>query len=243
MRLYTSNPVFNSFFWRKKEYGTDKMTLFGVIVKTLFSLFLVSSSIWYVWTISAKGKEVSWYLYGGMIVAVIVSVITSYKQKWAPITVPVYAIAKGYFLGAITVFASRRYPELPLKAIFYTIVTFVVVLFLYKMRIIQVTKKFRSIIYSAIATIFTIYFIGFIFRLFGVSFSFLYSSSWISIAFSVIIITVASFSLLLDFDYIERYLYKAPKYKEWVATWGLLVTLIWMYLEILRLLKKITNRF
>ncbi len=243
MHFYTSNPVFHSFFWRKKEYGANKMTLLGVLVKTFFSLFLVSSSIWYVWKISAQGKEVSWYLYGGMIVAVIASVTTSYKQKWASVTVPVYAIAKGCFLGAITLFTSRRYPELPQKAVFYTIVTFVVMLFLYKIKIIKVTKKFRSVVYSAIATIFTIYFIGFIFRLFAVSFPFLYGSSWISIGFSAIIISIASFSLLLDFDYIDRYLNRAPKYKEWIATWGLLVTLIWMYLEILRLLKKITNRF
>ncbi len=241
MRFYTSNPVFNTYFWHKERFSSNKMTLNGIILKTIFSLFLVASSVWYVSHINKN--DVHLYFYGGMIVAVIASVITSYKQKWAPVTVPIYALAKGCFLGGIIVFTNGRYEGLPQKAIFYTLIAFFVMLLLYKLKIVRVTKQFTSFLYSAIATIFTIYFIGFILRFFGVPFTLFYGSSWMSIGFTVIVISVASFSLLLDFYYIEKQLYRAPKYKEWVATWGLLVTLIWMYVEVLRLLKKLSIRF
>ncbi len=241
MQFRTSNPVFTGYFWNRKEFSKTKMTLNGIFFKTVFSLFLVGISVWYVWRLKEQNQDITWYLYGGMIVAVIASVITSYKQKWASVTVPIYAIAKGCFLGAITVYSKWRYQDLPQKALFYTLVAFVVMLLLYRFKIVKVTKQFRSILYSFIATIFTLYFIAFILRFFGIHFSLIYGSSWISILFSVVVISVASFSLLLDFSYIERHLYKSPKYKEWVATWGLLVTLIWMYIEIFRLLPKLSD--
>lgn len=239
MQFRTSNPIFTGYFWNNKEFSKTKMSLSGIFFKTIISLFLVSISVWYVWRLKEQNQDITWYLYGGMIVAVIASVITSYKQKWASVSVPIYAIAKGCFLGAITAYSKWRYQDLPQKALFYTLVAFVVMLLLYRFKIVKVTKQFRSILYSIITTIFTIYFIAFILRFFGIHFSLIYGSSWISILFSVVVISVASFSLLLDFSYIERHLYKSPKNKEWVATWGLLVTLIWMYIEIFRLLKKI----
>jgi uncharacterized YccA/Bax inhibitor family protein len=242
MNFRTSNPIFNSYFFGDKYFVSNKMTLSGIIIKTLFSLFLVSVSVWYVWRIKDDGQEVIWYLYGGMIIAVILSVLTSYRQNLAFITVPLYAIAKGCFLGAITAFGSSRYNNLPLKAVFYTLISFSVMLILYKIKLIKVSRKLRSIIYGAIASIFTIYFLSFILRFFGIKFSIVYGSSWISILFTIVVVSVASFSLLLDFNYMDRYLNKAPKRKEWIATWGLLVTIIWMYFEIFRLLKKITNK-
>jgi len=243
MYLKTTNPVFKPYFWRSKHYGLkNKMTLTGILLKTLLGLFLVAVSVLYVWRLKRAGLDTTYYLYGGMIVAVTASVLTSYKQRWASVTVPIYAIAKGCFLGAITSYANFKYQDLAQKAIFYTIIAFLVMLILYKMDLIKVTKKFKSILYSAIATIFSIYFISFILHFFGIHFNIIYGSSWVSIIFTIIVVSIASFSLLLDFDYIQRYINKAPKYKEWIATWGLLVTLIWMYIEIFRLLKKITTR-
>lgn len=242
MTFKTSNPVFNSYFWNSKFHNDKRMLLKGIIFKTIFALIVVAVSAFYVWRLKREGQDVSYCLYGGMIVAVIASVLTSYKQKWASVTVPIYAIAKGCFLGAITAFSDLNYQHLAQRAILYSLISFFVMLVLYKLNLVKVSKKFRSILYSIIATIFTIYFISFIFYFFGFRLEFVYGFSWLSIVFTVIVIAVASFSLLLDFDYINRYINKTPKEKEWIAVWGLLVTLIWMYIEIFRLLKKITNR-
>ncbi len=242
MRFYTSNPVFNAFFW-KKEVSKNKMTLNGVLFKMFFSLLLVSISFSYVWRLVYKGESVKWYIYIGLFSALFFTVLTSYKHKWAFFTVPIYAISKGFFLGSFSAYTNQHFEGLPQKAVIIVIITFFVMLFLYKLKIVVVTKKFRSILYSTMATIFTIYIIAFILRLFDIPFNLVYGTSWFSILFTLIASVAASFSLILDFYYLDKQLYKAPKYKEWVAVWGFLVTLIWMYVEILRLFKKLAIRF
>jgi len=159
------------------------------------------------------------------------------------ILVPVYAISKGLFLGGVSSWAHARFPDLPYQAVGATIVTFFVMLLLYQTRLIVVTRQLRSVIITATVSIMVIYLISWILSFFGIRLTFIWGTSWIAIGFNVIAAIVASFSLLLDFDYIERYKNRAPKYKEWLATWGLLVTLIWLYFEILRLMKKLAIRF
>ena len=131
---------------------------------------------------------------------------------------------------------------MPYQAIGVTIVAFLVTLILYQTRIIVVTKKLKSVIITAVSTIFVVYIISFILGFFGIK-SFIWGTSWVAIVFNVIAAIVASLSLLLDFDFIERHKNRAPKYKEWLATWGLLVTLVWLYVEILRLMRKLAIRF
>lgn len=242
MFFKTSNPVFSSYIW-KNTYGNNKMTLNGILLKTIYTLFLVGLTTWYVWSMVKRGEPVSYYIYGGMIVAVVFSVITSYKKRWSPITVPIYSLAKGCFLGGISAFADNRFQGLPTQAVKISIITFFVMLLLYKLNIVKVTSQFRSVIYSAIATIITIYIISFILRYFGITLGVINGTSWVSIGFTLIAASVASFSLLIDFYYIDKQLYKAPKYMEWVATWGILVSLIWLYVEVLRLIKKLAIRF
>ena len=116
-------------------------------------------------------------------------------------------------------------------------------LILYKARIISVTKRFRSVVITAAITIFFIYILHWILTFFGIHLPFIWGTSWTAIVFNCIAVIVASFSLLLDFDFIDRKLGSAPKYYEWVATWGILVTLIWLYIEVLRLMKKLAIRF
>jgi len=242
MYYKTSNPVFTNYIW-KHSYGSNKMTINGILLKTVYTLFLVSLTAWYVWNMAKRGESVHYYIYGGMIVAIIFSVMTSYKKRWSPVTVPIYALAKGAFLGGISAFADNRFEGLPTQAVKVSIIAFFVMLILYKLRIVQVNHQFRSVLYSAIATIMTVYLISFILRIFNIHLGIVYGSSWYSIAFTFIAASVASFSLLLDFDYIDRQLYKAPKYMEWVATWGILVSLIWLYVEVLRLMKKLAVRY
>ncbi len=242
MYYKTSNPIFTNYIW-KHAYGSDKMTINGILLKTLYTLFLVSLTAWYVWNMAKRGESVRYYIYGGMLIALFFSVLTSYKKRWAPVTVPIYALAKGAFLGGISAYADNRFDGLPSQAVKVSIIAFFVMLLLYKLRIVKVNQQFRSVLYSAMATIFTIYLISFILRLFNIHLGIVYGSSWYSIAFTLIAASVASFSLLLDFYYIDKKLYKAPKYMEWVATWGILVSLIWLYVEVLRLLKKLAIRF
>ncbi len=238
----TSNPAFSSYVW-KSSRSTKKMTLNGILLKSLFSILLVGLTTWYVWDLVNKGVNVKWYTSIGLLAAIFFSVLTSFKRKWAPITTPLYALSKGFFLGGISAYAEIRFPGMPMKAVSITILTFLVMLILYKARIVIVTKQFRSVIISATITIMVIYIINWILSIFGLSLPFVWGTSWFAIGFNVIAAIVASFSLLLDFDFIDRKLYKAPKDYEWVATWGLLVTLIWLYVEVLRLLKKLAIRF
>ena len=219
------------------------MTLNGIFIKSLFSIVLLGLTTWYVWSLVNKGVDVKWYTSIGLLAAIFFSVLTSFKRTWAPITTPLYALSKGFFLGGFSAYAESRFPGMPMKAVSVTIITFFVMLVLYKAKIVMVTKQFRSVLFSAITTIIFIYIINWILSVFGLSLPFVWGTSWFAIGFNIIAAIVASFSLLLDFYFIDRKLYKAPKYYEWVATWGLLVTLIWLYVEVLRLMKKLAIRF
>jgi len=219
------------------------MTVPGVLVKSLAMILIIGAMAAYVWKLYTGGTDIKWYTYGGMLAAIACSILISFKHHWAHILVPVYAIAKGLFLGGISSWAHAKFPDLPYQAVGVTIITFFVMLILYQTRIIVVTQQLRSVIITAATTIFVIYIIAWILSFFGVQVTFVWGTSWMAIGFNIIAAIVASFSLLLDFDYIERYKNKAPKYKEWLATWGLLVTLVWLYFEILRLMKKLAIRF
>lgn len=238
----TSNPVFSNYFWNNQKASSKKMTAAGILKKTLFCLLVITSIVVFTWKLHANGTSIKWFSSGGMLAAIIISIVLSVRQRWAPILVPLYAVAKGFFLGGITAYAQARFPDLPYQAIGVTIVTFFVVLFLYQTRLIVVTNKLKSIIITVCTTIFVVYIISWILSFFGIK-SFIWDTSWLAIGFNIFAAFSAALSLLLDFDYIEKQKNKASKFKEWMATWGLLVTLIWLYVEILRLMKKFAIRF
>lgn len=243
MRLdQTSNPAFSNYFWNDDNTSSKKMTVSGILIKSFFCIAIVAGITVAIWYYYSNGNNIKWFTTGGMIAAIIISLIISYRQHWAKFLVPLYAIAKGFFLGGITSYAQAQFPNLPFQAIGVTIITFFVVLILYQTRIIVVTKKLRSVIITACTAIFMTYLISWILSFFGIK-SFLWGTSWLAIGFNVVAAVFASLALLLDFDYIERHKNKAPKEKEWLATWGLLVTLIWLYAEILRLMRKFAIRF
>ncbi|MDX1278411.1 Bax inhibitor-1/YccA family protein [Oceanihabitans sediminis] len=238
----TSNPAFSNYFWNDRKSSNEKMSVSGIFIKCMCCIAIVASITAYIWKLYSDGFDVEWFTYGGMIAALIISIIISYKQLWAPVLVPLYAIAKGCFLGGISSYTYAKFPNMPYQAIGVTIITFFTILVLYQTRIIVVTKKLRSVIISSAASIFLVYIISWILSFFGIK-SFVWGVSWIAIGFNIIAAIVASLTLLLDFDYIERQKNRAPKSKEWFATWGLLVSLIWLYVEILRLMKKLAIRF
>lgn len=238
----TSNPAFTGFFWDGDSDSSHKMSVKGVIIKTLGCIAIIATITTYIWKLYSDGMDVKWFGLGGMLAAIIISIVISIRHQWVSFLVPLYAIAKGCFLGGFSSYVRAKYPELPFQAIGVTIVTFFTMLMLYQTKLIVVTKKLRSVIVTSAASIMLIYLISFILSLFGIK-SFIWGTSWVAIVFNIIAVIVASFTLLLDFDYIERHKNKAPKNKEWLASWGLLVSLVWLYTEILRLMRKFAIRF
>lgn len=238
----TSNPAFNEYFWNDKNTSSNTLRVSGVIFKSIAAIVVVATVVGYVWKLNEQGVDVAWFRYGGIIGAIIFSTIISYQKHLTHIFIIPYAIAKGCFIGGFSVWIKLRYPELPFQAIGVTVFTFFTVFILYQTGIIVVTKKIRSIIITSAASIFLVYIISWILSIFGIR-SFIWGTSWIAIAFNVFAAIIASMTLLLDFDYIEQKKHKAPKNMEWFAAWGLLVSLLWMYVEILRLMKKLAIRF
>jgi uncharacterized YccA/Bax inhibitor family protein len=238
----TSNPAFNDYFWNQKSHSGKTMTVTGIFIKSLLCIIVVAGITGYIWKLDLDGVDVSWFRLGGIIAAIIISVIISFKKELAPVLVPLYTIAKGCFIGGFSAWVKAKYPQLPFQAIGVTVVTFFTVLILYQTRIIVVSKKLRSVIITAAASIFLVYIISWILSFFGIK-AFIWGTSWIAITFNIIAAIVASLTLLLDFDFIERKKNKAPKSMEWFATWGLLVSLFWLYVEVLRLMRKLSVKF
>ena len=238
----TSNPVFNGYFWEDGKSTSKKMTVTGIFLKSIISILVIAGITAYLWKLNEAGMSLRWFRLGGMLGAIVISIIISVRQQWAHVLVPLYVISKGLFLGGFSAYAHQNFPELPYQAIGVTIVTFFVMLILYQLRIIVVTKKLRSVIITATVSIILTYLISWILSFFGIK-PYIWGTSWFAIGFNIVAAIVASFALLLDFDYIERYKNKAPKHKEWLATWGLLATLIWLYVEVLRLMQKLAIRF
>jgi uncharacterized YccA/Bax inhibitor family protein len=219
------------------------MTVRGIIIKSIILLLITTAIVGFVWKINSEGVSVRWFTLGGMLAAIVISILISVRNHWAHFLVPLYAIAKGFFIGGFSSYAHVKFPDLPYQAVGVTVITFFTMLFLYQTRIIVVTKRLRTVIVTAAASIFVIYIVSWILGFFGIYNPFIWGTSWIAIGFNVIAAIVAAFTLLLDFSFIENQKNKAPKYKEWMATWGLLVSLIWLYVEILRFLQKLAIRF
>ncbi|WP_370478988.1 Bax inhibitor-1/YccA family protein [Tamlana flava] len=238
----TTNPAFNNYFFGERNTSQKTMTVTGIFMKSMLSILIMVIISFGVWRLYNQGADIKWYSMGGMLTAIIISIVISVRQHWAHILVPLYTIAKGLFLGSISIYAHAQFPDLPYQAIGITVVTFFVMLLLYQTRIIVVTKKLRNVIITVAASIFIIYLISWILGFFGIK-VFIWGTSWPAIVFNVVALIFAALSLLLDFDYIERHKNKSPKYKEWIATWGLLVTLVWLYVEILRLMRKLAIKF
>ena len=239
----TSNPAFSKYIWDNMLPQDKKMSLSGIFIKSLISLLLLSISLNYVWGLVDKGISVKWYTSGGLLAAIVFSILTSYRKKWAPVTAPLYAFSKGFFLGGFSALINKQLEGFPLQAVGVTLSTFLVMLLFYQWKLIKVTKKFRSVLITVSFTIMMIYLISWILSFFGIYNRLLWGTSWFAILFNVFAAIVASLTLLLDFDFIDREIGKAPKYMEWVASWGLLVSLIWLYVEVLRLMKKLAIRF
>ena len=235
-----SNAFANETNKRRGAELVDVMTIKGTVDKTAIGLFLLIFSAYY--TLSA---EMSYMIPVGIFGGLIIAIITIFKKEWSPITVPIYAILEGLALGSISFYFDEKYNGIVIQAIGLTLCILASLLIAYRSGIIKATENFKLGVFAATGGIFLIYFVSFIMSFFGTSFSVLSpnNSSLMSIGISLFIVVIASLNLVIDFDFIEEGAEKgAPKYMEWYGAFGLLVTLIWLYLEILKLLAKTRNR-
>lgn len=214
------------------------MTLEGAVNKTAIGLFLIMTAAYFTWTNPSPPIMI-----GGAIGGFVMALVTIFKKTWAPFTVPIYAILEGLFLGGISRFFEDRFPGIASQAIILTLGILGALLLAYKSKLIKPTENFKLGIAAATGGIFLIYMINIIMGFFGSGIPMIHESGMIGIGFSVFVVIIASLNLVLDFDFIEQGVEQgAPKYMEWYGAFGLLVTLIWLYLEILRLLAKLQSR-
>ena len=241
----TSNPALNSNTFKnvvKKDslHLDNTMTIRGTVDKTALALCLLVISGYY-----SFSQANSTLMMTGMGMGLLLLLTTIFKKSWSPYTVPLYSISQGFVVGGISYFYNSQYEGIVLQAVLLTILVLFSMLFAYRSKIIKPTENFKLAVFSAIIAILLLYVIGFFMGLFGTGLSILdpRNSSIASIGFSVFVVAIGAFSLVIDFDFIEEGAEKgAPKYMEWYGAFGLLVTLIWLYVEILRLIAKLRNR-
>ena len=241
-----TNPVLNnSFSSRPLVLQGQPMSISGVMNKLGFLAILMAISgaaTWYQFIIGNVDK-VNLLMYGGMIAGFILALIASFVRKSAPYVGPLYAFAEGAFLAGLSCFFEAMFPGIVVRAVALTFITVFAMYFLYATRVINVTEKLRSTIITMTLSIMIFYLIAWVLSIFHINIPMLYSSTPLSIGFSLLVTGLAAFNLLLDFDFIEQAARNFfPKEYEWYGAFGLLVTIVWLYVEMLRLLSKLQKR-
>lgn len=242
--IRSSNPALNSKTFEHQGPVTEKMTLQGTTNKTLILLLLVMFTASKTWGMFLDGNpNLMLFMIGGLIGGLILALITVFKKTWSPVTAPIYALLEGFALGGISAYFEMSYPGIVIDAVFLTFGTLFALLMAYKSGAIKATENFKLGVVAATGGIMLIYVINFILGFFGSQIPLIHESGTFGILFSLFVVTIAALNLVLDFDFIENGVKAgAPKYMEWYASFGLIVTLVWLYLEILRLLAKLRNR-
>lgn len=253
--MKTSNPALgkNTFDdFAQNAYGGNlidasaRMTLSGTVNRTgILLLCAVATAAW-TWNhflatrdLSFAGPAMTLGVFGGLIFAL----ITSFKREWSPVTAPIYALLEGLALGGFSALLELRYPGIAMEAVALTFGTLFVLLFAYKSGIIKVTQKFRLGVVAATGGIFVFYMLEWLLSFFGVQFSAVNGAGPLGIGISLFIVAIAALNLVLDFDFVEQGVAAgAPKYMEWYAAFGIIVTLVWLYIEMLNLLSKLRSR-
>jgi uncharacterized YccA/Bax inhibitor family protein len=223
--------------------GSDTMTIQGTVTKTAIMLMLVIVSAGYTWNMVGLERNPSGWMMGGVVGALIMAIATMFKPTWGGFTAPAYAILEGLFLGGISALFEAKYPGLVFNAICLTFGVLFSLLFAYQTGFIKATENLKLGIFAATGAIGLIYLVNMVMSFFGSGIPLIHSSGTYGIIFSLGVVIVAALNLVLDFDFIENGAEKgAPKYMEWVGALGLMVTLVWLYIEILRLLYKLNDR-
>ncbi len=243
--IKSSNPALGEKAFQKLApgyAGAGEMTINGTINKTLVLLVLVTVPALWIWDMFAKSgmQAVTLWLYGGLIGGLVVAMVTIFKKEWAPYTAPLYALLEGLVIGGISAYAESQFKGIVFQAVALTFGTLFSLLVAYRSGVIKVTEKFRLGVVAATGAIFLVYLVSIIIGFFGVQVPLIYSGGTFGILFSLFVVVIAALNLVLDFDFIEQGASQgAPKYMEWYGAFGLMVTLIWLYIEFLRLLTKL----
>jgi uncharacterized YccA/Bax inhibitor family protein len=245
--MRTANPALNDKTFAGFRAATaEAMTVNGTVGKTALLLLLALIGAGWVWKMffaSGNPAAVMPWMIGGLVGGLVFAMVTIFKREWAGVTAPLYALLEGLFLGGISAFFEARFPGIVIQAVGLTFGTLLALLAAYRSGIIRATENFKLGVAAATGGIFVVYLVSMVMGFFGIRMPFIHDSGIIGIGFSLFVVVVAALNLVLDFDFIEHGAERgAPKYMEWYAAFGLIVTLVWLYLEILRLLAKLQSR-
>ncbi len=246
--MRTSNPALNEEFLTGLGHvsADEAMTVQGTVNKALILILcaLVTSGwLWIKFFQAPNAATVTPWMIGGAIAGLILALITVFKMTWAPVTAPIYALMEGLVIGGLSALAEMQFPGIVLQAVLGTFGTFIAMLAAYTSGLVKATEQFKMGVMAATGGIFVIYLISMVFNLFGAQVPYIHDSGLIGIGFSLVVVVIAALNLVLDFDFIDNGVRQgAPKYMEWYGAFGLMVTLIWLYIEILRLLIKLRSR-
>jgi uncharacterized YccA/Bax inhibitor family protein len=247
---FLSNKTFSTAVSRKEDVHqatiidvNQDMTLAGTINRTLILFLLLVASATVIWWATFNGINPMVPTIGGAIVGLILVVIAAFKPQYSPYLAPGYALFEGLFIGGVSAIFEVKYPGIVTQAVGATFVTFAVCLGLYKYKIVKVNEQFKSVVIAATFAIATYYLISWLFSMFTSFTPVHYGNSMMSIGISVFVIVIAALNLFLDFDRIEKGVeQKMPKFMEWYGAMGLMITLVWLYIEFLRLLSKLNSK-
>lgn len=245
LAMRSGNPALTADTFRgtRAGFGADTMTIQGTVNKTALALVILMATASYTWNLGVADPRVPAFTMVGLIGGLVLAMVTIFKKEWAATTTPMYAALEGLALGGISATFEARYPGLVSQAVFLTFGTLGALLLAYRSGVIKATENFKLGIFAATGGIAIVYLVNFVMSFFGSGIPMIHGSGTVGIAFSVIVVGVAALNLVLDFDFIEQGAESnAPKYMEWYGAFGLLVTLVWLYLEILRLLSKLQER-
>lgn len=254
LSIRSNNPALGNDTFRGTGFpaaASDRMTLEGTVNKTALCLLLLVATASWTWSLCMgggiagrpdMGAAATWVMVG-LVGGFVTAMVTTFKREWAPVTAPAYAALEGLALGGISATFEARYPGLVGQAVFATFGTLGALLLAYRSGLVRATDNLRLGLMAATGGIALLYLVNFVMHFFGTSIPMIHSSSPLGIGFSVVVVGVAALNLVLDFDFIEQGSQRgAPAYMEWYAAFGLMVTLVWLYLEILRLLSKLQER-
>jgi uncharacterized YccA/Bax inhibitor family protein len=246
----SGNPVLREKAFQGLPVTGERMTMNGTITRTALLLALAVITGGWTWqrfadvaadgNIAAAMAAISPFMWGGLLVGFALALVTSFVQRWSGITAPLYAIAEGFALGGISAVMNLRFPGIVLQAVMLTVGVLAVMLMAYRSGWIKVTDKFRMGVVAATGGIALLYIVDIALRAFtSIQIPFIHETGALGIGFSLLVVGLAALNLVLDFDMIDRAAAQgAPKYMEWYGAFALMVTLVWLYMELLRLLSK-----
>jgi uncharacterized YccA/Bax inhibitor family protein len=246
--IRSNNPALNArvFSSSVAHSGEDVMTLNGTVMKTFFLTALLVTSAAYTYGLASSSQAPSWFvpaLKFGWILPAVLALIIGFVPRLAGLLSPIYAVTKGAVVGIMTLAIAGRHSDLILTSVLLTAAVLCALLGAYATRIIRPTENFKLGVFAATGGVALFYLVSWGLSFFGITIPGIHGSGWVSIGFSGFVVVLASMNLVLDFDFIEHGVdSRAPKHLEWYGAWGLLVTLVWLYIEILRLLSKLRSR-